>query len=270
MKNTLSSCFLLMSTCAILFLTGCAQTSLRGEKSGWGTAQIYNETTLAMPIFPGKRTPSNENKWAALAYTDQLAVLNAPEMAYLLGIGIAQNYATAQEAEAAAMLICEADKIPGCKLKTTFQAQCLALAYDYKNLVYSWSIATTEEDAEKQAMLLCEQQASENACKPFGTICPDLANSTSEAPLAESHPEDAALLAHNLAVFSRNIAVLRDQGISQEEISKKFEHGDEDSGEAALNALYLQQIKIVYGPFKNYSPEQIYRTQMFSILYDML
>lgn len=270
MRSIYSIRFLLTSLCTVLLLAGCAQTTLKGERNGWGMVQPYNSEALPMPVPPLKSSATDGDTWAAMAYTDQIAVLNDPEMAFLLGIGIAENYATATEAQNAAMHICESDGIPGCQIKAVFQSQCMAIAYDHANLVYSWSINATKEDAENQAIQLCEQQTQNNACKPFGSICPRLAGQPAEEPFTETNPEDAALLAHNLAIFARNAAILRDQGISREDLSKQFEHGDEASGEAALNAFYILQIKLVYGPYKNFSPEQIYRTQMFSTLYEMM
>ena len=270
MKTLSSPLSLISCLCITLLLAGCAQTSLNHEKSGFGFAQLYNTPTLPIPAPPLQSSTTDAVRWGALAYTDGIAVLNDPETAILLGIGIANNYATAQEAQEAAMRICESDGIAGCKSITSFQSQCLALSYDHLNLVYSWSIAATKDEAEQHAQLLCEQQIHNNACKSFGIICPASAGNSIPQSFAQTNPEDTALLVHNLAVFSRNIAVLRDQHISQEELSQNFSGGEEASGEAVLNALYLQQIKMVYGPFKNYSPDQIYRTQMFSLLYDML
>lgn len=269
MTNFYSLRFFLFSFCVTFLLSGCAQTSLQGEKSGFGFAQTYESQTLPIPEPPLPSSATDSARWGAMAYTDSMAALNDPEMPFLVGIGIVSNYATAQEAQEAAMLICESDGIAGCKSRVSFQSQCLALTYDYINLAYAWSVATTKDKAEHQAQELCEQQAGENACKPFGTVCPNLAGNSVQEPFAQTHPEDAALLAHNLAVFARNTAILRDQGISREELSQKFEGGDEGSGEAALNVLYLQEIKVVYGPFKNFSPEEIYRIQMFSHLYGM-
>ena len=269
MTNFYSLRFFLSSLCMMFLLTGCAQTSLQGEKSGFGFAQAYNSPTLPMPAPPLQSSATDGAKWGAMAYTDNITVLNDPEIPFLLGIGIVDNYATAQEAQEAAMLICESDGIAGCKPRVSFQSQCLALAYDHTNLVYAWHVATTKDEADQQAQQVCEQQVDDNACKPFGTVCPAPAGSPVQAPFTQTHPADAALLAHNLAVFARHVAILRDQGISREELSQKYEDGDEDSGEAALNVLYLQEIQMVYGPFRDFSPENIYRTQMFSHLYDM-
>lgn len=256
--------------CIALFLTGCAQTSLSRDTSGFAIAQPYASAELPIPVLPQKSDLNTIDLWAALAYSDHVAVINDPTTPLLFGIGIATNYATAQEAENAALQICEADQITGCKTRAVFQKQCLVVAYDKINQSLAWSVEYSADKAEKTAENICKQHSPQNACSTFSIICPGLANAQKEIAFAQSNPQDAALLAHNLAAFAQQAARLRDLGVTHEELLQKLgENSPQSSEEDIIIALYQQQVDLVYGPLKAFSPEQIYRSQMFSILYSM-
>lgn len=256
--------------CTALFLTGCAQTPPSRDTSGFAIAQPYTSAELPIPALPQKSDLNTIDQWAALAYSDHVAVINDPTTPLLFGIGVATNYATAQEAESAALQICEADQISGCKTRAVFQKQCLVLTYDKINQSFAWSVEHSADKAEKTAENICKQHSPQNACSTFSIICPDLANTHKEIPFAQSNPQDAALLAHNLATFAQQAARLRDLGVTHEELLQKLEdNSTQSSEENTLISLYQQQVDLVYGPLRAFSPEQIYRSQMFSILYSM-
>lgn len=259
-----------LSLCLLVCIgiTGCVSNSSRtlvGDQEGSHIITEYNQPSLPSLLPPLQSTQSEGDKWGALAYSDTMAVLDDEEMPVIFGFGLARNYATAQEAEQAAMQICENDGIEGCQIRSIFQSQCFASFYAPQVRAYAWAIGATEDQASEKAQILCQTLAPNQSCIAMSSFCPSTADMTLEPPLTSTAPEASAWFAHRFAVYARKAAELRDQGISYEQALEMLSTTQEP-----LDEYLTQQVKIAYGVFRNYSPEQIYRFIMFATLYTLM
>jgi len=94
--------------------------------------------------------------------------------------GFAVNYSTRDEAAAAALETCRAEKVAVarslCTVIDTFRGRCVAVAMDPKAGTpgVGWAIGTTKEKAEIQALTECIETAGESrrgACLVTSSMC---------------------------------------------------------------------------------------------------
>lgn len=253
------------TACISLFIAGCAQTpsthtQLFGAQSQAGNTQVYTQPTLPMPVMDPQPSATMQAKWGAIASAPGIAALTDPMTSYVLGISSVNNYASRQEAEKAALASCEADGIVGCQVNAVFQGQCYSFAFGHEHRAFAWAIHPEKEQADQQANKLCAQQNEGMACITFSTKCTDPANTLSRESFASSNPELAAKLAHTLAQRGLQDASARDQGTTYEQAKAQY-NSDDIVGEQLVS-----QLQLIYGPFKNYSPEEIYRFFMKSYM----
>ena len=262
--KSLSLCLL-----ACIGITGCASNTsgtIVGIQEGSYILSEYDLPTLPNLLPPLESSHSEDDKWGALAYSDAMAVLDDEVMPIIFGFGLARNYATAQEAEQAALRICENDGIEGCQIRAVFQRQCFASVYAPQVHAYAWAIDGSENQASEKAQVLCQTLASGQSCISMSTFCPNTADMIIEPPLASTSPEASAWLSHRFAVYALKAAELRDQGISYEQALEILS----ELSQEPLDEYLTQQVKISYGLLRNYSPEQIYRFIMFATLYTLM
>jgi hypothetical protein len=98
--------------------------------------------------------------------------------------GSAYNYKTPSEAQEAAMTRCRSRKEAGsyCKIITTINGRCFAIAVQESGNGYGWNMAATVPEAEKLAMDHCTGYGK--SCSVHDSFCDTVTVSSPAAPPA--------------------------------------------------------------------------------------
>lgn len=170
----------LACTYALLFAAGCATQNAQVVTepiSGSGVAALYTQEQLPPTIqTSGIDDPQtgSATTWGAIAMVpaDQMkATYNPPVMSFM-GMGIVNNRATRQEAEAAALQVCIDDGQKGCAVAYAFNNQCAVFFFAPESRAYGWAVGQTPSATARQAYKGCEQNAGDEECVPFYASCP--------------------------------------------------------------------------------------------------